>query len=303
MSGIYGEYSTVDEMRGDYLEQTDAKRDPLILSIIREASHMIDSSAKTFFAPRIMTRNFDLPRWGTAQWPAMLPTRTDLLTDNSKLGGMYTSYLNFDWDLLEILTLTNGNATSITSDKYWVYPANYYPKRSLRLKPTSGVTWLPDSSGNWEQVISLNGVWGRHDDYANAWQGAGTVASGLTSSAAAATYTASSGHGIKAGMLLKVDSEYVYAASVSDTAIGITRAVNGSTATTHADASAVYYWAYDEAVKGLARRAATALFRLRNNPLGESVLYEGYRISTPSDVQAYIDKNIDCLGVQRTVFA
>lgn len=292
---IVSEYTTVSDVRSAYLKITGTGDDALLLDFIREASDMINSAAKVHFYPKVETRNFNVPRGGS-QWP-LLPTRYDLLTDNSKLGGVYTSNLVFDRPLLEVLTLTNGDGSTLASSTYWLYDINFYPKRALKLKPTSGKTWLLDSAGNWEQVIGLTGVWGYHEHYLTAWQDTGLTLNDAnftsSSTALATTGTAT----LKAGQLVKLDSEYLYVSSGSASPYTVTRGVNGSTAASHSNGAGISVWTLDSSLSSLARVVVAAMLRIRENPIGDSINIDGHVIQTPRDLQGFIDSRIDRLGV------
>ena len=301
----FGEYTNVSDVRSTYIKQTGTGDDVLMLDLIREVSRMMDSSAKTVYYPFIQTRNYDIPRFNVSPWSNLYAIPYDVFPYTAHVGGAYQSYLTFDLYLLDLLTLTNGEGTTIASSKYYLYPSNYYPKRGVRLKPTSGTVWLPATTGEWEQVIQVQGVWGYHEDYTNAWVDTAATLSAAITTTSATTFTCTTGK-IKAGQLLKIDSEYFYASAVttgaSDT-ITVVRGANGSTAATHLISTAISYWQVDYSIQSLCRMATAAMYRLRDNPVGDTVVYEGRVFQTPKDIQKFIDDRIDALGASRVVFA
>lgn len=132
---IVNGYCTLQEMK-DYIvtSTTDATDDAVIEDIIEGVSRDFDLfTGRTFYA-RTETHTYDTP-------------------------SDYELWIGDD-DLLTITTLTNGDATVITSGQYKLYPLNKNPKYKLCLLPTTGVYWDFDSNGNREGAISIVGTWG-----------------------------------------------------------------------------------------------------------------------------------------------
>ena len=221
----------------------------------------------------------------------------------SKTGGYaYGRVLRVDADdLLEVTSLTNGDGSAIAAANYLLYPTNVYPKEELRLKQSSGIAWMPDGDGNYEQVITLVGIFGYHTNYTgHAWGGCGTVANVGGINDTVTTYTSSAVAGVEGGMLLKIDSEYLYVQSVAGVTITVERGVNGSTAAAHVVGSVVSYWRPIFAVQRIARMGVAALWNLRANPEGKQVSVNGVTFSTPTSVMHWVDNELEQAGIQRT---
>lgn len=62
--------------------------------------------------------------------------------------------LYLDADLLEVVTLTNGDGTVIPSNGYWLLPDNTTPKSKIKLK--SSYSWAFGTDGR----INVAGIWG-----------------------------------------------------------------------------------------------------------------------------------------------
>jgi hypothetical protein len=62
--------------------------------------------------------------------------------------------------VISVTTLTNGDDVEIASSNFILNPSNVTPKYSIKLKQSSTVGWVLDSSGNSEQVIEVIGSWG-----------------------------------------------------------------------------------------------------------------------------------------------
>lgn len=116
---------------------TQSTDDAVIENMVEQASRAIDLfCGRTFYARTSETRYFDMP---------------------------YGRELVVDDDLLAITTLTNGDATTITSTYYNLYPYNTLPYYAIRLKESSGLMWASDTNGNREAVITVLGTWGYVD--------------------------------------------------------------------------------------------------------------------------------------------
>jgi len=270
----YGEYATVSSVRSAYLDSTQSSDDALILKIVRQVSREISEITNRKFYPRIETHYFDTP------------IGADLYLDD---------------DLLEMTALTNGDGNTIAVSEYKLYPLNLTPKEKITLLATSGKIWSTAGDGSDNGAISLAGVWGCHDDYANAWQDTGAVLSaGITGTATSFTV----GNGlVQAGQMLAIDDEYLYARTAvsgdtSDT-ITVIRGVNGSTAAAHESAAVVMAWQPGYEIEMLAAQAVAAYYRLRSNPGMETVMIDGAAFSTPKDVHAYMRKRLESLGLLR----
>ena len=273
---FFNELVTANDVRSEYQSIVATTDDALFLKLIRDVSHQIHIYADRHFVPRIQTRSFDYAR------------------------DVQGRVLTLDRDLLAVTTLTNGDSNTVASTKYVFEPRNEPPYYAIRLLGSAGVAWT--YTNDVENAITLAGVWGYHTEYADAWSDtAATLAAAITTTSAT-TFTCTTGL-IKAGMLLKIDSEYLYTSSVSTGAsdtVTVSRAANGSTAATHLISTAISVWAPIYAVRELAREGVAGLYRLRANPLAETfVAPDGTTFVTPRDVSMYLEKRIEELGLKR----
>ncbi len=187
--------------------------DAVIDSIIEQVSRLIDQITSRHFYPNIETRYFDVPSG-------------DLILDD---------------DLLAVTTLTNGDAEVLTTTDYILREKNFTPYWKVAMKDISTKTWEDNSSGSSEQVISLLGTWGYHDDYAQAWEAVTTLAEDIDISELPWDLTAVTRLGV--GSILKVDSEIVIVSSIATlTCTMMKRGDNGSTAATHSNGATIYLW-------------------------------------------------------------
>jgi hypothetical protein len=263
-------YEVIHEMK-DVQGTSD---DALMLKFVNDVSAQIARYADRHFVPRIQTRYFD----------AIENVRG------------YT--LMFDADLLAATTITNGDATTVSASSYVTEPRNDTPYYGLKLKASAGLSWTWQTDH--ENALSVLGVWGYHNEYADAWVQVTTLAATVDSTSAT-SMTLTDADAVRAGQLIKIDSEFINVGADNGTTIsGLGRGANGSTAAVHSIAAAVYAWQPVYEVRELAREGAAALYRLRANPLAESyVAQDGTQFVTPKDVGIWLRKRVVELGVKR----
>lgn len=220
--GIYVSYQDVKAARG-IDESTD---DTLLRTYCRAASAAWDKGTRRRFWPLVETRYYDYP----GPWA-----------------------LRLDDDLLEVTTLTNGDGETLTENThFYLYPLSDSVKHRIEIRRDVGEVFQYRSTG--QRQISVAGIWGWHDDWANAWADTGDAvadAGGITAAATSITVTDVDGADawglqprLKADALIRIDSEYLWitAANTSANALTVVRGVNGSTAATHDAAADIYLY-------------------------------------------------------------
>ena len=244
------------------------------------ASRLWDGSTRRKFYPRSETRYYDHP-------------------DDATL-------LKVDDDLLEVVTFTTQNGDEeVSSDDYYLMCG-----RSYNLMPYDRLTMIPDGdmpfllySDRLQKANALTGIWGYHEEWADAWQNSNDAVVDDPLAAAASTLTVAGVGGkdiygmaprFKAQMLLKIEDEYLYITGKNPAAntLVVVRGINGTTAVEHAAATAVYVYRPMEEIAHATRRLAAWLYAQRNTPFAEqmaSVEISGVIIiprAAPVDVQA-----------------
>jgi hypothetical protein len=191
-----------------------AADDLIIDDIIESTSRYIDDATARRFYPFRKTNQYDLPSFNE---------------------------IDFQDDLLEIYTLTNGDLTVLTSTDYILVSVNDPPYWAIKLRDTSTKSWQPNSAGSGDQVISLDGLWAFRPNYTvQGWTQVGTVAGAL--GASSLTFNLTAGHTAITGQIWKVDSEF-FQGSISTNAVTvIQRGDNGTSAASHLDLAPIYMW-------------------------------------------------------------
>jgi hypothetical protein len=186
-----------------------------------------------------------------------------------------------DEDLLEIISFTNGDATSIAGTEYLTRPYNRTPYYALVLKGSTTVTWELDSNGDYEKVITVTGIFGYHQDYARAWTVAGTLGA-AQSSTTSLSFTLTAGHTLngRGGQIIKIDNEILnVGATTATTMTALFRGDNGSTAATHLNGATVYVWNPQAEVTAITLEIARMMYKSR---FGENV--DSTAITSPAGV-------------------
>lgn len=224
---------------------TDTTDDGVITNLLEAASRYLDDKTHRQFYPTIETDVYDIP-------------------ENSEIW--------FDRDVLQIISLTNGDGAAIAASEYVLLPANLTPKYALRLKDISSVSWESDTDSSSEQVIDLVAWCGYREKFAQrGWQSVGTLGAAIEDTTTLA-FTMSAGHSVVVGQILKIDSEIYNVETVStNTITPIKRGDNGSTAATHLNSATVYKWMPEEEAKTAVLELTNARYNRRfGRSTGES---------------------------------
>lgn len=275
---FFGDYSTIYAVREQYIGSSSDKRDDVIAQLITRTSRQIDAICQRVFVPRIVTQLYDANQ---------------------------SASLVLDDDLLEVLTLTNGDGLTISASDFALYPLNASAKYKIVLKGSSGKSFVGSSEGDSEGAITVAGIWGYHDRYDTAWVDSGAT---LTASinASVTSIAGVSTQSIRAGQLVRIDTEYLYVRSVAIDAtngdtLTVSRAANGSTAAAHNSGEILEVWT-NPIVEDLTTTAVVAYNRLKDNPAGESQNVGGNVFVTPRDVAQWIAKRCASLALIRGSF-
>ena len=254
------DYKAYASARGQ-TASTDTTDDGVITNLLTQASRYLDRETKRQYYPSVETRLYDIP------------FDRDLLLDG---------------DLLAVTTFTNGDALEIASTNY-LLKGNRPPYWCISLRDISTVSWTTSADGSVEQVLSLLGTWGYHDQYSQrAWLAIGTLGAAITDTTTLA-FTMSAGHSVVVGNILKIDSELYNISTVStNTITPVKRGDNGSTAATHLNGATVYAWQPMEEIKQITLEIThSAYMRRFGKNTGESATVTGAGVVlTPRDIPA-----------------
>lgn len=130
-------YASLTEFKAlPEITSTDATDDAYIEDLIERASRAIDVYCGQWFYAATQTRYFNTPKGRE---------------------------LELDAPLLTITTLTNGDASTIASSEYKLWPLNGPHKTHIKLLPSSATIWELSTASDHEGAISVAGTWGYVD--------------------------------------------------------------------------------------------------------------------------------------------
>lgn len=242
------EYKDFVRSRGGSV-QSDSTDDAVIEFLLKSASRYIESATGRNFTPYVETRYYDVPT-GEEIDPRLLKV---------------------DGDLLEIITLTNGDGTVIPSTEYSLRPKNTTPHFGIRLTDNSTYVWASDGAGDTHDVISVSGFWGYHNHYSSlAWYLGSTAGEAMDASETGLDVASNANFVV--GDIIKYDNELSYISALPTNSLTVTRGENGSTATTHLTGISIYIWRVMEEAKNACIEIANSAYRRRfGQNTGESV--------------------------------
>lgn len=277
MSNLVNSYATLAEYKAyatarGQTASTDSTDDGVIQDLLNAASRHIDMQTRRRFYPSIEAHLFDIP------------DEPNIYTDD---------------DLLEVITFSNGDNSTITD---YVLKGRSTPYWCVSLRDVSNVTWETNSDGSSDQVISLLGVWGYHDQYSQrGWLQVGTLSAAITDTTTLA-FSATTGHSVTAGSILKVGNElFNVATAATNTITPIKRGDNGSTAATHLINTVIYAWQPMTGAKQSCLEIANSAYQRRfGRSTGESATVTAAGVVlAPKDItataQAFINSMVPLL--------
>lgn len=242
-------YATLDQIKAT-LDITGTTYDAVLTDHLRRASRLVERSAGYEFYPALATRYED--GGGTDElWLSQPWLELTTVYLSSDMAATYTALTAADW------WASNG--------KIWDTTPYIY----LAMNPNG-------SYGEWyagQRTVKILGITGWHRNYANAWENTGDTvqdASGIT--AVATSVTVGDADGVDAlgmtprfsiGNLLKIEAEYLAVTGVNSgtNVLTVVRGANGTTAATHANATAIYSYRPDEAPAHATLIQAARLFK------------------------------------------
>ena len=261
----------------------DAVDDGTIKSLIDAVSHYIEQQTWRTFTPRYETLGYDVP--GVSHG--------------------YGNQLDLDDDLLEVVSITNGDGSTVTNtptSTYNLFPYNGYPKRAIRILRTVTTNWTQDSTGNNENIISVSGLWGFRDQYdQHGWSLVGTLGAAMNDTTTA-TLTMTAGHSLVQDTVIKIGTELFNVNLVSTNAVTLNkRGDNGSTATTHLNGASVYVWNVQPEIHEAALMIVQNMYAAKigqPTSVGKVTVTAAGVVIRPEDIPSMAQKIIDSYGLK-----
>ncbi|MGD8499060.1 MAG: hypothetical protein PVJ86_00340 [Phycisphaerales bacterium] len=217
------------------IQDTTTSDDAMILSIVRAATRYIDQHyGARRFVPETAAKRFD----GSGTKTLFIP------------------------DLLAVTTLVDDTDTWTSSD-YLLYPRNAGGTNG----PYTYITIDPDGTYSAfteeRDIVVITGRWGSYEETATT---GATLATAITSTTAT-TISVATGSIIRPGHVLLIDDEQLFvttrSAGENDT-YTVVRGVNGTTAATHTQGTAINYYLAPWEIFELCVELASRLYKMKD---------------------------------------
>lgn len=236
--------ATLDDLRRHLnLSVTDTSEDDDLLQRLGAASQLIESLTQRRFCPRLHTYRVAIDR---------ASPRELILPD----------------DLLELRALSIGGVALNLADIRRVPDDRDTPAGVLQFADDAP---LPFGDGG-ENGISIEGVWGWHDRWTDAWRASGDTLRDAALAADSGVITVSDAAGsdpvglsprIQVGQLLRIDAEYLRLTAIDSASNRLTvlRGVQGTVAAAHRPGASIVTYTPPLAIRDLTLRFAELMTR------------------------------------------
>jgi hypothetical protein len=205
----------------------------MIDQAVDAASRAIDNDTRRVFYPHIETNRYDAPEGRE---------------------------LDLADDLLELLEVTNGDATTIPTTEFSLLPYNVYPKNELLINAASVYGFVTSTTTAQEGAVSVQAIYGYAQRYTQSWA-AGSTLNGAITTTSATSITATSGTPFANGNIIRIDNELLRVTNVSTNTLTVERGWNGSTAATHLTLANMRIWKPDAIIVQCTKIQAARLYR------------------------------------------
>ena len=190
----------------------------------------------------------------------------------------------FERHLLSLNTVTYDTQALAVGSAVEAWPTGITPYQYLRLMDysTNWYDYCVSQTNPTPIFITINGTWGWHTDYTNAWLAVDTLSADplTTTTITVADIDGIDGYGryprISPGALLKIENEFllVTATNIVANTATVKRGVNGTTAAAHAIGQTVSVWQTEDVIRRVVARQSAFLYARRG----------AYESSTVTDV-------------------
>ncbi|MYD10732.1 MAG: hypothetical protein F4X02_11910 [Chloroflexi bacterium] len=231
--------ATLDDMRRHLnLSANDTAEDDDLLQRLQTASQLIESLTQRRYCPRLKTRDIPLDRAG--QRELILPD-----------------------DLLELRALSIGGVVQNLADYRLLPDDRDAPASVLQVVENATAGFADDYASN----VSIEGVWGWHDRWSEAWRASGEALRGAGLDARADAIAVNDAAGsdqdgrgprFQVGQLLRIDDEYLRVTAIDNenNRLFVLRGVQGTAAAAHRPGASIDAYTPALAIRDLTLRFA-----------------------------------------------
>jgi len=230
--------ATLDDMRRLLnLSATDTAEDDDLLQRLGAASQLIESLTQRRYCPRLKARDISLDHAG--QRELILPD-----------------------DLLELRSLSVEGVVQDLANYRLLPDDRDAPASVLQVVESATVGFGDDHASS----VSIEGIWGWHDRWTEAWRASGESLRGPTLDAAADAVAVSDAAGssqdgrprFQVGQLLRIDDEYLRVTAIDseNNRLSVLRGVQGTAAAAHRPGASIDAYTPALAIRDLTLRFA-----------------------------------------------
>ncbi|MBN1200613.1 MAG: phage gp6-like head-tail connector protein [Anaerolineae bacterium] len=239
-------YATLTDVRR-YLGLSDSQTgdDDLLLRVLGAASRLIEGYTGRRFYPERAAQAYDCDN------PAALSLRGDLLA---------------------LHTLTNGDGSTIPASAYHLHPSGAAVVSSVLLDRTQAAF---THDGDPIEAIEVDGTWGYHLDWPDAWADSQDSVQNDPLNAGAILLLVEDADGADAtgqferfavGQLIRIEDEYLHVLAINTTLnrLTVARGVNGTTATSHVQDTTIEVYQPPDDIRQACLRVASWLYKQKD---------------------------------------
>ena len=238
--------ATLDDLRRHLgLASKDRDADQDLLRKLVEASQLIESLTQRRFCPRLES--------------LAVPLRREL-----------ANTLLLPDDLLELRAISCGGH-SLNMRDVLLLPYDRDSPATMLLLPDDMATWHDPAAS---ESVTLEGIWGWHDRWSEAWRASGETISGEALDANAKSVSANNVAGSDAlgfsprfqlGQLLRIENEYLRLTAIDaqNQRLTVLRGVQGTAAATHPIGAAIDIYQPSAPIRDLTLRYAELMLKSR----------------------------------------
>lgn len=227
--------------------------------------------------------------------PMFLPYVEDRkIRASGQVVNSYDNTLRLPTPLLALNSVTQGTTPLTVGSQVEAWVSGVVPYHYLRLLDY-GLSWYRDCgcASPAPTFITVNGTWGYHSDYDEAWLLTTTLSADPSTGASitVADIDGTDGYGrspwISPGALLKIEIEFllVTAVNAGTNVATVKRGMNGTTAVAHAINTPVYVWQVEDTIRRATARQSAFLYARAGAYESSSVSDVGV-VNYPSDLLA-----------------
>lgn len=177
-------------------------------------------------------------------------------------------------DLLTVTSVGNGDSVTLDSAYYVIEDGNGYPKARIAIKASSPIRFRGAFNGDYQQVISVSGIFGYVPHYPYAWQNKTTITEAIADTTGQSV-TVASVSALNIGDYIQVGDETMLIRDIATLVLTVDRASLGTTAAIHADNAVVKLYQQKSDIRQAVREWAAYLWKTKDK-IGEEIeIYQG----------------------------